>query len=211
MSTESVIDTTGGPNFGRIPVMGSSAVSATADTSYTAPAVAVTLLGAQSPRQVTDGVTTSGSTTVTSATLGANSGDIGRPISHANLPTGTYITKVASATSVTVSQPATASGTGLTLTLGGGIGTQVLEYGAIGIGTTTAVLAGEVNLFTYDGTTYHLEDQFTFVAGSGSTTAAQQRFATRPPYLLLPPGWLLVATSMVASQLVSAFGRGINF
>ena len=70
-------------------------------------------------RTVTDGVTTSASTTVTSATAAFTAVDEGKPITAgSNLPAGTYILSVTSATAVVVSQPATASGTALSTTIG---------------------------------------------------------------------------------------------
>lgn len=69
-------------------------------------------------RFVPDGVTTSGSAVVTSATAGFVRDDIGKPIGGTGIPTSTTIISVQSATSATMSANATASGTGVTLTLG---------------------------------------------------------------------------------------------
>lgn len=66
---------------------------------------------------VTDAATTSGSTTVTSATAAFTATDVGLLVSTANLPVGTIITKINSATSVEVSTKATATGTAQSLTV----------------------------------------------------------------------------------------------
>jgi hypothetical protein len=184
--------------FAPIPSLQSAILSATADSSYTAPTHAVTIAGGQGPRQVVDGVTNS-TTLVTSATALFNFGDVGRPISGAGIPAGTIISSVASATNVNISQPATASASGVTLTLGGGIGSLVQEVVAVGTGVT---LAGMVNLFTFDGTTYHAFDTMAITAVTPSTSVAPFRLVRDYVNLWLPPGWTLVATSFVASQLI---------
>jgi hypothetical protein len=86
-------------------------------------------------RQVTDGVTTSTSTTVTSATASFAAGDVGRKIEGGNMPANTTITAVGSSTSITISHAATASGTGVTLTFDGvvpltGTGSDVIRINA---------------------------------------------------------------------------------
>lgn len=69
-------------------------------------------------RTVTDGATTSGSGTVTSATANFQAGDVGRTITGTNMAHGAKITARASATSITVAPVATATGTGQTLSVG---------------------------------------------------------------------------------------------
>jgi hypothetical protein len=69
-------------------------------------------------RVVTDGVTTSGSATLTSATAAFSNDDIGKPISGTGIPAAATISAVASATSITLSANATATGTGVSVTLG---------------------------------------------------------------------------------------------
>jgi hypothetical protein len=65
-----------------------------------------------------DGVTTSGSATLTSASGGGFvSADIGAPISGAGIPNGTTIAAVGSTTSLTLSALATASATGVEVTI----------------------------------------------------------------------------------------------
>ena len=67
----------------------------------------------------TDGVTTNGTTTVTSATAAFSSGYVGQTISGANIPSGTTVASVASGTSIVMSAAATASGTNRTLSIDG--------------------------------------------------------------------------------------------
>ncbi|MBT2566584.1 SGNH/GDSL hydrolase family protein [Arthrobacter sp. ISL-85] len=71
--------------------------------------------GCDGYRQVTDGVTTSGSTTLTSATANFGAGDIGKTIRGAGIPPLAYMTAFASGTSCTLSAAATASASGVTL------------------------------------------------------------------------------------------------
>lgn len=69
-------------------------------------------------RLVTDGVTTSGSASITSASAAFNASDIGNPISGTGIPAGATIAAVTSATAATLSANASASGTGVSFTLG---------------------------------------------------------------------------------------------
>ena len=69
-------------------------------------------------RSVTDGVTTNGSATITSATAAFSQDDVGKPISGTGIPAATTILSVQSATSATLSANATATGTGVTFTFG---------------------------------------------------------------------------------------------
>jgi len=195
------------PQFAAIPVVGSSVLSATADTVYTAPTHTVTLLGGQGPREVTDGVTNS-TTLLTSATANWQSGDVGRPVSGAGIPNGTVIQSVTSTTNVVLSAPATASASGVTVTLGGGIGTLIQEVDVIGTGTT---IAGVVNTFLQDpGGAFHFHDSFIVTAVTPSTTTAAFRLQRPYTALWLPPGWLYTATSWVASQLANVVANGLN-
>lgn len=69
-------------------------------------------------RQVTDGVTTSGSAAISSSTAAFSTDDVGKPISGTGIPSGATIASVTSATAATLSANATATGTGVTFTLG---------------------------------------------------------------------------------------------
>jgi hypothetical protein len=66
--------------------------------------------GTRMTRVVTDGVTINGSPTLTSATAAFASADIGNPITGTNIPASTTISGYTSATTVTLSRNATASG-----------------------------------------------------------------------------------------------------
>ena len=67
------------------------------------------------PWTFADGVKTSGSPTITSSTASFGSSDIGHGITGAGIPANTTIAAVTSATQVTMSANATASGTGITI------------------------------------------------------------------------------------------------
>lgn len=69
-------------------------------------------------RVVTDGVTTNTSTTLTSATAAFVTYDVGLPISGTGIPAGTTIASRTNATTVVLSQAATATNTGVTVTIG---------------------------------------------------------------------------------------------
>lgn len=75
-----------------------------------------------SPRQATDGVTTDGDATITSATMAFTAADVGRYISGTGIPPGTKIASYTSATEVELDALATADGTGITFQLN-----QVIE------------------------------------------------------------------------------------
>lgn len=68
--------------------------------------------------QFTDGATTSGSNVYTSASAVFTSADEGVPFKSTNIPSGTFIVKRLSASTVQLSQNATATGSGLTFNFG---------------------------------------------------------------------------------------------
>jgi lysophospholipase L1-like esterase len=68
-------------------------------------------------RTVTDGVTTSGSTTITSATAGFVSGDVNRVITGAGIPAGAKISSVTNSTTAVLSTAANASASPVTMAL----------------------------------------------------------------------------------------------
>lgn len=199
-------------NFFGIPVIGAGTPNATADATLLTPTHTVTLLGGQGPRIVTDAVTNS-TTLITSATVSWNSGDIGRPISGAGIPVGTVIQSFASGTNATMSAPATASASGVTATLGGGIGTKVEEVYWIPNTNASPTVAGTLTLYLYDGTNYRYIDESQVTAVTPTTTVpiAATQFV-RSPYtnLWIPPTWTLVFSSTVASQLTSVTAVGAN-
>jgi prepilin-type N-terminal cleavage/methylation domain-containing protein len=69
-------------------------------------------------RTVNDAATTSGSPTLTSTNAGFTSGDAGLAVSGAGIPIGTTISAYVNATTVTLSQNASATGSGVTATFG---------------------------------------------------------------------------------------------
>jgi hypothetical protein len=71
-------------------------------------------------RTVIDGITTNGSTTITSASAAFNFGDDGKSVSGTDIPDGTTITNH-SGTTATMSNPATGSHTNQALTIGGSL------------------------------------------------------------------------------------------
>jgi hypothetical protein len=75
--------------------------------------------GTRMTRKVYDGVTTNGSATLTSATAAFTSADVGNPITGTNIPAATTISGYTSATSVTLSQNATGSGSPTTFKIYG--------------------------------------------------------------------------------------------
>lgn len=72
-----------------------------------------------SGRTFNNGVTTNNSAVVTSATAAFVATDIGRYVTGAGIPLGTWIASRQSATQVTLSQNATATATGVSITLSG--------------------------------------------------------------------------------------------
>lgn len=196
-------------NFSSIPIVGAAAVSATADTSYTAPTNTVTLLTATGPRQITGSVT-SASTTLTSTAV--QNGDIGRPVSGTGIPAGTIILAVVAGTSATLSKPASATHATEAVTLGGGTGLKVQQVACVG-NSASATVAGMVNIFLKDAAgTFHFIATFkiTAVTPSATTPAFGAKVNTtattstwKPVNLWLPPNWSLCATSFVASQNIN--------
>ena len=66
----------------------------------------------------TDGVTTSSNTTLTSASAAFTTADVGRTISGSGIPGGTTIASVTNGTTVVLSAAATATATGVSITIG---------------------------------------------------------------------------------------------
>jgi hypothetical protein len=87
-------------------------------------------------RTVTDGATTTGSATLTSATAAFTADDIGAGVSGTGIPTNTTIIAVNSATSVTMSANATATATAVSVTITR-VGLQALPTGYADGGITT--------------------------------------------------------------------------
>lgn len=82
--------------------------------------------------KITDGATTSGQPTLTStAQAQFVAGDVGKRVTGIGIPDGTTIASRQSATSVTMSNNATATNTGITVTIGAAIFTLIGKYVAI--------------------------------------------------------------------------------
>jgi len=94
-----------------------------------------------------------------------------------------------------------------TVLTAGANGSKIEEITAIGVGTT---VAANLNIFRYDGATYHLIDQFAVSAVTSSTTATAYFNTKRYFNLFLKSGDTLVVTITVAGDQslikVTAFG-----
>lgn len=94
-----------------------------------------------------------------------------------------------------------------TIFTAGASGSKIEEITAIGVGTT---VASNLNIFRYDGATYHLIDQFAVSAVSSSTTAVAYYNTKRYFNLFLKSGDTLRITNTVAGNQslikVTAFG-----
>jgi len=107
----------------QLPVIGCGIPTGTYITSVTNATTAVLSNNATltRPLTVTDGVTTTGSKVVTSATAGFSTAcDKGQAISGSGIPAGATIALVTNATTVSISANATATATGVSITLGSG-------------------------------------------------------------------------------------------
>ena len=103
----------------QLAVTGCGIPAGTYIASVTGPSAAVLSQAATvtRPIAVADGATTSGSTTVTSATAGFSTAcDADKFISGAGIPAGAYIKTVTNTTTVVISAPATATATAVSLT-----------------------------------------------------------------------------------------------
>lgn len=92
----------------------------------------------------------------------------------------------------------------------GANGTKIVQVDVIPAGT---VVAGLVNVFLYDGTTYHLHESVVISAYTSSTTAAPPKQAFTYDNLVLPNGWSLAVTTTVAGNEslveVNAYGASL--
>lgn len=85
-----------------------------------------------------------------------------------------------------------------TILTGGASGTQIFEIVFEGVLTT---VAGVVNVFLYDGSTYHLYDQVLVAAVTSSTTAVAFRTTRQYTNLILPANtWTLRVTGTIAGN-----------
>lgn len=102
-----------------LQVNSGTSVTLSAAATATASSVSITITPYLVPvaRQVTDGVTTNTSTTITSATAVFTAGDVGKLVTSTNIPANTYIASVTNATTAVLTAAATASGTGATFVI----------------------------------------------------------------------------------------------
>ena len=92
----------------------------------------------------------------------------------------------------------------------GANGTKITQIDII---PTATVVAGIVNVFAYDGTTYHLHEPVTIAAATVSTTAAPVKQSFYYDNLVLPNGWSLAVSNTVSSNVsiieVNAYGASL--
>lgn len=96
-------------------------------------------------RVVTDGVVTNLSTTLDSATANFVAADAGAPIQGTGIPPNTTIAAVVSSTRVTLSNPATSTGSGRTITIVGGGPHSIVIDGPYGYSANSG--ANSVHIF----------------------------------------------------------------
>jgi hypothetical protein len=103
--------------FGDIAIVGKgrAGTPASGGAEFTNPAAAIAAYPVS--RSVTDGVLNS-TITVTSATASFVASDVGRPVTGTGIPAGTTIVNVTNGTTIVLSAAATATATGVALTLG---------------------------------------------------------------------------------------------
>lgn len=129
--------------------------------------------GGTTSRTVTDGVTTSGSATVTSATAAFTSADVGRCIIGSGIPTNAIIVSVNSGTEVTINANATATASGLSLTI-----TDTDSY--TGTAIYRGTVAGTASLYFRTGHTdaFRIASGDLFMLGGTIKQAAAPSAAT---------------------------------
>ena len=92
----------------------------------------------------------------------------------------------------------------------GASGTKITQ---VDITPTATVVAGIVNVFAYDGATYHLLEPVTIAAATVSATAAPVKQSYTYDNLVLPNGWSLAVSNTEASNVsiieVSAWGASL--
>lgn len=144
-----------------------------------------TFVSYPSSRTVMDGVTTSGSTTLTSATANFASSDVGSSVAGTNFASGTTISSVTNSTTAVLSAGASTTGSNATLVIGGTTvvysisGNSILrtENGVVtNIASSTDQLLPQSQDFSVDLTnTEYMSTQVTFqpIFTSGGASAEQ--------------------------------------
>jgi hypothetical protein len=201
------------PNFTTAPAVGSNVLSATADSSYTAPTHSVVVLSAApvTPAQTFTQATVGSQILTASAaftSLQPNPAPaVGWQVVGAGIAPGTTVLAI-SGTTLVISAGITAALSATTLSFVCN-GIKVDEVDFFGTGT---VVAGMVQLYLYDGTTYHAFYTLAVVSpGAPSTTVAPYAYSIPFDLVEIPPGWSLNASSFVASQLINVVGIGGYF
>lgn len=105
----------------------------------------------------------------------------------------------------------TAPSTVSTILTAGSSGAKIDEIVVQGTGTT---VAGVVNIFVHDGSSYSLVDQFLITAVTSSTTAVAFRNTRQYANLILENGWTLRASHTTTGNdtnklRVTAFGADL--
>ncbi len=97
-----------------------------------------------------------------------------------------------------------------TLISGGTNGTKVEEVVFQAVGSS---VAGVINLFLYDGSTYHLYDQFAVILQTSSTTASAWRATRSYANLIVKSGWSLRFTVTIAGlqSIIKGTATGGDF
>jgi len=84
-----------------------------------------------------------------------------------------------------------------TIVTAGSSGSKIEEIVFQAVGTT---VLGNVNVFAYDGSTYHLIDQVSIPVQTSSTTALAYRVNRTYTNLWLQTGWTLRVTNTIAGN-----------
>lgn len=97
-----------------------------------------------------------------------------------------------------------------TIITGGSSGTKVEEIRFQGVGTT---VAGKINVFLHDGSTYHCVQQLLITAVTDSTTATAFTSLQQYSNLIVKNGWTLKVSQTIAGNvsLVKVTGTGGDF
>lgn len=112
--------------------------------------------------------------------------------------------QVSSSASTSYTSPAAA----VIILSAGTSGTKVDEIRLVGTGTT---VAGNLNIFAYDGAAYWIIDTVVVPVITPSTTVGAWVWSKPYPNLILQSGWSLRIASVQANQLVCASAFGGSF
>ena len=97
-----------------------------------------------------------------------------------------------------------------TLGSAGASGTKIEQIDVEPVGT---VVAGLVNIFAYDGATYHMIESVTISAATVNTTTAPVKQTFVYDNLVLPSGWSLRCSGTIAGNVslitVTAYGASL--